>query len=85
MGNNYFCDTGNPGPEWDDTTYYPSNPFWDGEGCGPFNTCCQFNTLPWFQSNLTEATSEDIELRLCRDEIDSNEDIIFHLIEIYVR
>ena len=30
--NNYFCDTGNLGPGYDDTVYYSSNPLWDGVG-----------------------------------------------------
>ena len=48
VGNNYFRDTGNPGPGWDTTTYYSDDPLWDGQGCGPFSTCCQFNSPPNF-------------------------------------
>ena len=32
--NNYFCDTGNPGPGWSGPAIYPDDPLWDGEGCG---------------------------------------------------
>ena len=85
VGNNYFCDTGNHGPGWDTTTYYSDDPLWDGKGCGPFSTCCQFNSPPWFQTTLPQTTSDDIELRVCRDEANNNEDTIINLIEIYVQ
>ena len=85
IGNNYFCDTGNHGPGWDTTTYYTDDPLWDGEGCGPFNTCCQFNSPPWFQTTLPQTTSDDIELRLCLDYHRHDEDIIIFLLDIYVK
>ncbi len=84
--NNYFCDTGNPGPGISFTDYYTTDPLWDGAGCGPNNTCCQLNNPPWFQSTLPQGTSDDIELRLCRGESNSDgEDTIVYLIEIYVQ
>ena len=87
IGNDYFCDTGNLGPGVDVRAYYSSDPLWDGEGCGSFSTCCQFNNPPWFQKALPQATNDDIELRICYGEptsIDSEDAIIF-LLEIYVR
>ena len=86
IGNDYFCDTGNAGPGFDLRAYYSSDPLWDGEGCGSNSTCCQLNNPPWFQRALPQATSEDIELRLCHGESSlDNEDTIIFLIEIYVR
>ena len=86
VGNNYFCDTGNHGPGWDTTTYYTDDPLWDGTGCdSSFNTCCRFNSPPWFQTTLPETTSDDIELCVCRNEANNNEDTIINLIEIYVQ
>ena len=40
VGDDYFCDTGNPGPEFNSNTVYTDDPLWDGEGCGPTSTCC---------------------------------------------
>ena len=37
IGNNYFCDTGNPGPNFDNNIVYGDDPLWDGAGCGPTN------------------------------------------------
>ena len=83
--NNYFCDTGNPGPGFSITDYYTTDPLWDGAGCGPNNACCQFNNPPWFNSALSQGTSDDIELRLCLGETNTDEDLIVYLIELYVQ
>ncbi len=67
--NNYFCDTGNPGPGFSITDYYTTDPLWDGAGCGPNNACCQFNNPPLFKSTLPQATFEDIEMRLAGEKV----------------
>ena len=83
--NNYFCDTGNPGPGFANV-YYSSDPLWDGAGCGENSTCCQLNNPPWFYSSLLQATTNDVEVRLCHGEAgSSNEDTIVYLIEIHVQ
>jgi flagellar biosynthesis chaperone FliJ len=83
VGNDYFCDTGsderyNPG------TFYGNDPLWDGAGCGPQNGCCSFNNPPWFFKQLPQLTTDDIEMRVCRDQDASNEDIAVESVEIYV-
>ena len=64
VGDDYFCDTGNPGPGVSSTVYV-DDPLWDGEGCGPTSTCCEFNNPPWFCTTLPQPTTDDIELRIC--------------------
>ena len=84
--NNYFCDTGNPGPIWGSgSTYYSDDPLWDGAGCGKNSTCCQFNNPPWFYSTLPQATMDDMEVRLCFGEAADNENAVIYLLEIFVR
>ena len=61
IGNDYFCDSGSAGPATAGVTY-TDNLLWDGEGCGPTSTCCQFNNPPWFCTTLPQATTDDIEL-----------------------
>ena len=58
---------------------------WDGEGCGQFNTCCSWNTPPWFMKQLPSPTSDDIEMRLCSDQNRVNEDITVESLEIYIQ
>ena len=84
IGNNYFCDTGNRGPGAAFRPVYQDDPLWDGEGCGPTSTCCQFNNPPWFCTALPQPTTDDIELRNCANEPTSNEDTLVQLVDIYV-
>ena len=80
VGNNYFCDTGNPGPQYLGTRYYLDDSLWDGDGCSPTSTCCQFNNPPWFCTTLPQPTTDDIELRISFD----SEDVTVQLADIYV-
>ena len=83
--NNYFCDTGSENvPEYG--RLYHEDPLWDGAGCGGSNTCCSFNNPPWFIRDLSlPGTTDDIELRVCRDEIRYNEDVGLKSVELYVQ
>ena len=59
--------------------FYPST-LWNG--C---NGCCTPNTPPWFYKQLEPSTTDAIEMRVCRDESDDNEDIAIEIVEIYVQ
>ena len=83
IGNDYFCDTGSA--IYYRFTFYGDDPLWDGAGCGPYSTCCDFNSPPWFRKEISPPTSDDIEMRLCTDSIRSDEDINFEVLEIYVQ
>ena len=83
VGHDYFCDTGSENQV--QNKFYGDDPLWDGEGCGQFNTCCSWNTPPWFIKQLSSPTSDDIEMRLCSNENRDNEDITVETLEIYVQ
>ena len=82
VGNNFFCDSGNNGSTSSSSTFYSGHPLWDGQGCGPSSTCCQFNNPPWFCKTLPQSTTDDLEVRICKDGTD--EDIPLQLVELYV-
>ena len=84
IGQDYFCDTGTRRPQ-NSLPIYRDNPLWDGAGCGLNSTCCSFNDPPWFHKQLPSATTDDIEMRVCRDESRDNEDIAISRVEIYVQ
>ena len=85
IGNKYFCDSGNPGPNISNNEIYLDDPLWDGTGCGQYSTCCQLNNPPWFCTSLPQPTSDDLELRICSNEpYGGNEDTYVYLVEIYV-
>ena len=83
VGHDYFCDTGSE--NYFQHVFYGDDPLWDGEGCGEFNTCCSWNTPPWFMKQLPSPTSDDIEMRLCSDENRVNEDFPVESLEIFVQ
>ena len=84
VGDHYFCDTGSRDGVIHGSTY-TSDPLWDGAGCEGENECCSFNSPPWFYRDLLECNSDDLEVRVCRDESRGNEDIGVQVIEIYVQ
>ena len=86
VGNDYFCETGvPPGQHWSHRAFYPDDPLWDGQGCGPNSTCCIFNNPPWFCKQLPQSTNADLEIRLCNVDGAAVENTLIELIEIYVK
>lgn len=83
VGNDYFCDTASS--QVFQMIFYPDDPLWDGHGCGPLNTCCSFNSPPWFMKQLSASTADNIEIRLCADGPRFDEDIVFEALELYVQ
>ena len=79
--NHYYCESGNVGHAG--SQWYTNDPLWDGEGCPTNNTCCDPPNLPWFHRTIATSTTDDIEVRWCKDEPDTNEDIGVELIELY--
>ena len=82
IGNNYFCDTA--ASDHFQIKFYPDDPLWDGQGCKAESTCCEFNTPPWFCTQLPQPTTERIDLRICGDQGELDEDTPIEQIEIYV-
>ena len=64
VGNDYFCDSGNH-DEVVPSIFHSNDPLWDGQGCDPISTCCQFNNPPWFCKTLPRSTTDDLEVRIC--------------------
>ena len=88
VGNDYFCESGLHSP-WNSTLHrfilFYTDPLWDGKDCTASSSCCQFNNPPWFTKNLLNATTDDIELRICTTYPPRIEDIRLELIELYVQ
>ena len=84
VGEHYFCDTG-VRTAVSGREFFIADPLWDGAGCGENNLCCVTNNPPWFHRDLPSVTTDDIEMRVCRDEDSANEDVAIDLVEIYVQ
>ena len=78
VGEDYFCDAGNE-EFMTGEDGLQTDPLWDGTDC----LCC--DNPPWFYKQLPRPTTDDIEMRVCRDEEASNEGIAVQLVEIYVQ
>ena len=82
VGNDYYCESANQGP-WE-AQWYLQDPLWDGNGCPSDNNCCANAGLPWFCKTLPTEVTEDIEVRLCRNQGRTDEDIGVELLELLV-
>ena len=84
VGSDYYCESGYQYSVT--TTLNPSDPLWDGKGCGSSETiCCQRDLIPWFYKPLTHSTTNAIEMRVCCDQDTNDEDVTFEQYEIYVK
>ena len=78
VGNDYFCD----GEGTD--TFTLNDRLWDGHSClQESQECC--DRANWFCKDLPQSTTDDIEFRLCTDEVRLNEDVYIEDVEIYVQ
>ncbi len=83
VGNDYFCDTGDMNTAWQYVFY--NNPLWDGTGCGSDSECCTFRNPPWFYKKLRASTGNNIDMRVCRDQVVTDEDVLIEKVDIFVR
>ena len=83
VGNDYFYDTGSSN-RYQLGRCYSDDPLWDGDGCGPLNTCCSLNNPPWFYKELPQPKTDDIEMKVCRNSGIADEDIRIETVDIYV-
>ena len=82
VGEDYYCETGSRTQR--QRRYYFDDPLWDGKGCGPGNTCCDRGG-PWFCKQLPQPTRDDIEMRVCTNHVQPDEDIVLEHIKLYVQ
>ena len=83
VGEDYFCATGSRSTARAGELF-TDDLLWDGEGCGNFNTCCEYRGGPYFCKELSVPTTDDIEVRICGYSDTSNEDTPVVLVDIYV-
>ena len=89
VGNDFFCESGNPNAGSAPSTLFSSDPLWDGQGCAS-PPCCELNyppgvTAPWFCKQLPQTTTDDIEARICGDGSNFNAHTPVELVELYIR
>ena len=78
VGNDFFCDTGTSDAASANGVFYDDNPLWDGNGCTNTDD-------PYFLKTSSQPTTNNIEMRVCRDQEGGDEDIAIEIVEIYVQ
>ena len=84
VGDHYYCESGNTGPYMSGKEYN-SDILWDGSGCGSKNNCCTRPGLPWFFRDLTMVITDNIEVRICRDQSSYDEEVLLEEMYIYIQ
>ena len=86
IDNDYYCESSNPLTygTWQYVLYTP-DPLWDGKDCSFEGNCCTAPGLPWFHKVLNTTTTDYLELRICGDEGNRNEDTPVSFYEFYVK
>ena len=80
----YYCESG-ASDSPDLTTFYGSDPLWDGKDCPAGDNCCSALEAPWFYRYFVEAKDGAVEVRICRDEVYSNEATLMEQVELYIQ
>ena len=83
VGDNYYCESGNPTNTYNLYHLYSSDPLWDGEQCEG-ECCSNGKSPPWFSVQLPSPTTDDIGVRICIPQ-GSYDDVAVELLEIYVQ
>ena len=84
VGNNYYCESGNPSNTGGSPMLLTNDPLWDGHQCE--GSCCSgTNSPPWFSVQLPAPTMDTIEVRICGNEGTDNEDTPVVLLDLYVQ
>ena len=85
--NDYFCGNINSGSNSGNinslTTHNRIQ--WNRGTCESQSQCCSPNNPMKFYKQLPQPTTDDIEMRLCRDESATNENIFIDMIDIFVQ
>jgi len=80
---NYYCEGGsNVSPNYN--SFYLSDTLWDGRDCPTNSGCCAQLGMPWFYRKTPVPLSENIEVRICKDQAHSDEDTAIEEMEIYI-
>ena len=82
VGENYFCESeGTVGGGHLQLVWYLNDPLWDSQGCRSWSTCCDRGG-PWFTTTLSQEVRDDIEVRMCNNDV--NDDIGVDQFEILI-
>ena len=80
----YYCESGSEGYS-PVNAFHKKDPLWDGRGCPAGDDCCSTLGAPWFYRHFTEPKGGAVEVRICRDEVYSNEATLLEQVQLYIQ
>ena len=79
MGNNWYCESGNPNENLGTNGVLSNDPLWDGVNCE--GACCSDGkSPPWFSVDLPAPTTDYIEALICANEHSGGEDVFISIL-----
>ena len=84
VGQDYYCESGDTG-NFDINMFYPNDPLWDGKQCSAENNCCSQADMPWFFRHFIMRQQRNIEVRICRDQALSDEEVVIEELQLFVQ
>jgi len=86
IGDHYYCESGFAGVGSTAAVYYTSDPLWDGNGCVEANNnCCANAGMPWFYRVFPNAQKDDIEVRICTNQVFADEAVAVDQLQLFVQ
>ena len=86
VGNDYYCESGAVGEHQKNYRWLKGQRLWDGHCSSEERKCCSRQTdKPYFTKSLGKLTTDRLEVRLCSDQVTSNEDVGLERMVLYVR
>ncbi len=83
VGSDYYCESAVPSVSVH-RTLYRDDPLWDGLDCRNLETtCCDPPNLPWFCKRLPQPTTDNLEVRICGDNV--HEGVPFEMMELFIQ
>ena len=83
VGDDYYCESGNPTDTYITHHLYSEDPLWDGGQCEG-ECCSNGKSPPWFSVELTNPTTDNIEVRICCPQ-PTYDDVAIQLMELYIQ
>ena len=83
VGDNYYCESGNPTNTVIHDHIYTEDPLWDGQQCEG-ECCSNGKSPPWFSVELPNPTTDDIEVRICCG-LEPGDDVLIKLLELFIQ
>ena len=80
----YYCESGDTG-NYNNNIFYPNDPLWDGKQCSAENNCCSQADMPWFFRHFITKQQGNIEVRICRDQAPSDEEVVIEELQLFVQ